>query len=166
MRKPRLEDAGALFRAYASDRDVVKFLTWKAHETEDETHAFLRHCLDEWANKASYPYVIDLNNGSAGSVGMIHLRDKPHGVGFGYVLAHPHWGRGFMTEALAALVDWSLAQSRVWRAYAFCDLENLASARVMEKAGMASEGILRRYFVHPNLSPEPRDCRMYAKVRS
>ena len=27
------------------------------------------------------------------------------------------------------------------------------------------EGILRRYFVHPNLSPEPRDCRLYAKVR-
>ena len=31
---------------------------------------------------------------------------------------------------------------------------------------MTFEGILRRYFVHPNISPEPRDCCLYAKVRS
>jgi len=35
----------------------------------------------------------------------------------------------------------------------------------MEKAGMTFEGVLRQYFVHPNISSEPRDCRMYAKVR-
>ena len=71
-----------------------------------------------------------------------------------------------MTEALSALVDWSLDQPQIWQASAFCDMENLASARVMEKSGMAFEGILRRYCVHPNISSEPRDCRMYAKVRA
>jgi [ribosomal protein S5]-alanine N-acetyltransferase len=35
----------------------------------------------------------------------------------------------------------------------------------MEKAGMTLEGTLRRWFVHPNISPEPRDCRVYARVR-
>jgi RimJ/RimL family protein N-acetyltransferase len=44
-------------------------------------------------------------------------------------------------------------------------VENIASARVMEKAGMAREGLLRRYVVHPNISAEPRDAYLYAVVR-
>lgn len=166
LRKPRLEDAGPLFRAYASDRRVVRFVTWKAHETEEDTREYLRRCLSEWSNGTGYPYVIELVDDSSGPVGMIHLHKEHHGVSFGYVIAHHHWGKGFATEALSKLVDGSLAQSEVWRASACCDIENLASARVMEKAGMTFEGVLRRYLVHPNISPEPRDCRVYAKVRS
>jgi RimJ/RimL family protein N-acetyltransferase len=36
----------------------------------------------------------------------------------------------------------------------------------MEKAGLTFEGILRRFFVHPNVSPEPRDCKVYSRVRA
>lgn len=84
---------------------------------------------------------------------------------FGYVLARPQWGQGLMAEALRFGVDWALSQPEVFRAYSFCDVENPASARVMEKAGMAREGILRRYHTCPNLSPEPRDCILCARVR-
>ncbi len=166
LRKPRLEDAGQLFHAYASDRDIVRFMSWQAHATEDETLDFIRHCLGEWSNGTGYPYVIETGDEPAGPVGMIHLHKRPHRVEFGYVIARPYWGQGYMTEALSTLVDWSLDQPQIWRASAFCDIDNLASARVMEKAGMIFEGILRRFFVHPNISGEPRDCRMYAKVRS
>jgi len=41
-----------------------------------------------------------------------------------------------------------------------------ASARVLEKLGMSREGVLRRWIIHPNISAEPRDCYVYAKVRS
>jgi [ribosomal protein S5]-alanine N-acetyltransferase len=44
-------------------------------------------------------------------------------------------------------------------------VENLASARVMEKAGMTREGLLRRWIIHPNVSDEPRSCFSFAKVR-
>ena len=39
------------------------------------------------------------------------------------------WGQVYMTEALTTLLDWSLSQPEIWRASAFCDAENLASAR-------------------------------------
>jgi RimJ/RimL family protein N-acetyltransferase len=39
-----------------------------------------------------------------------------------------------------------------------CDVDNLASARVLEKVGMQREGLLRRQIVHPNISDEPGDC--------
>jgi hypothetical protein len=51
---------------------------------------------------------------------------------------------------------------RVW---AVCDSTHLASVRVLEKAGLEREGILRRFIVHPNISPEPRDCFCYSRVR-
>ena len=49
--------------------------------------------------------------------------------------------------------------------WAVCDIDNLASARVMEKAGMQREGILKRWSVHPNISAEPRDSYCYAVVK-
>jgi len=65
---------------------------------------------------------------------------------------------GYMTEAVAGIIDWALKQESVYRVWAVCDVENLASAQVLEKAGMQREGILRRWTMHPNRSDEPRDC--------
>ena len=46
--------------------------------------------------------------------------------------------------------------------WATCDVDNLASARVLEKAGFEREGRLHNWIVHPNIGPEPRDCYVYA----
>ena len=70
-----------------------------------------------------------------------------------------------MSEAVRLLVTWAMQQSPIFRVRAVCDTANLASARVLEKAGLEREGILRRWIVHPNISSEPRDCFVYARVR-
>ena len=165
LRKPRLDDATQLYRSYTQDQEVAHFMSWRPHDSEVQTADFLRCCLKDWASGANYPFVIESASETGRPIGMIDLRPRSEGAQFGYVLARAHWGKGYMSDALASLVDWSLEQPGIFRASAFCDVENLASARVMEKAGMDFEGILRRYFVHPNISPEPRDCRIYAKVR-
>ena len=83
----------------------------------------------------------------------------------GYVLARPHWGHGYMTEAVRAVIGIVFDQPHVHRIAAFADEENFASARVLEKAGMQREGILRRWSLHPNISSIPRDCWSFAIVR-
>jgi RimJ/RimL family protein N-acetyltransferase len=70
-----------------------------------------------------------------------------------------------MTEAATSIVDWAIAQPQIFRVWAFCDVENAASARVLEKLGMKYEGILRRWLAHTNISADPRDCLCYAKVK-
>jgi [ribosomal protein S5]-alanine N-acetyltransferase len=70
-----------------------------------------------------------------------------------------------MTEALTEVVSWALQQPSIFRIGAVCDVENIASARVMEKAGLLREGLLRRWLVHPNVGDDPRDCWSYARVR-
>ncbi len=70
-----------------------------------------------------------------------------------------------MTEAVRAVIAWVFAQPGIYRVWAVCDVENLASARVLEKAGMHLEGILRRWLIHSNVSVEPRDCFCYSIVK-
>ena len=68
-------------------------------------------------------------------------------------------------EALRPIVEWSLAQPGIFRVWALCDVDNAASARVLEKVGMRREGLLRRNTMHPNVSDEPRDSYCYAIVK-
>jgi [ribosomal protein S5]-alanine N-acetyltransferase len=92
-------------------------------------------------------------------------RPVSYRLGYGYVLARQFWGQGLMTEVLTAAVEWALVQSDVWRIGDVCDVDNLASARVMGKAGMKKEALLRRWSMHPNVSDEPRDCFSFARYR-
>jgi RimJ/RimL family protein N-acetyltransferase len=98
-------------------------------------------------------------------MGMIIARVDAGKWEMGYVLARKHWGKGYMTEALRGLIAWALKQKEIYRIWAVCDVDNGASARVMEKIGMQREGVLRRWSVHPNISPEPRDSFCYAIVK-
>ncbi len=98
-------------------------------------------------------------------LGMASLFPADHHAELGYVLARRHWGQGYMPEAARAVIDWALAQPGLVRVWAVTDVENRASARVLEKIGMQQEGVLRRFGLHPNVSPEPRDCLLFARVR-
>jgi ribosomal-protein-alanine N-acetyltransferase len=164
LRRLAIENAAAIFARYAQDPEVTRYLIWRPHQSIAETEAYIESRIEAWESGMAFTYALTLA-GDPTAIGAIELRPGPHGVEFGYVLARPHWGHGYMAEALRALVDWALAQAGVWRAWAYCDAENAASARVMEKAGLAFEAVLGRWAVHPNLSPEPRDCRVYARLR-
>ena len=60
-------------------------------------------------------------------------------ISFGYLLARSHWNRGYMTEALRAVFAYEFETLGVPRLSATCEVDNAASARVMEKAGMRRE---------------------------
>ncbi|MCY3876703.1 MAG: GNAT family N-acetyltransferase [Rhodobacteraceae bacterium] len=166
LRKPKLEDPDPIFASFATDPDVVGFLSWEVHQSVQDTLDFLQFRRRSWSNETTFAYIIELQNSPEIPIGMIDVRRQGPRVAFGYVLARPLWGRGYMTEALSSLVGWSLNQPDIWRASAYCDADNSASAKVMEKAGMEFEGVLHRYGVFRNVSSEPGDCVMYAKVRA
>jgi [ribosomal protein S5]-alanine N-acetyltransferase len=158
-------DAPAIFTDYARDPRVLRFLTFRPHRALSETEAYIGRCTAA-ATDRSRTYVL-IGRVDGRLLGAFDLRrPEAHRLGFGYVLAHAHWGRGLMTEALGEVVDWAMRQDAIWRIGDVCDTENLASARVMEKAGLEREGILRRWIVRPNISSTPRDCFSYARVRS
>jgi len=165
-RRPREDDAEAAFAAYAADPEVTRFLSWRWYHEVAPFREFLRGAIRIWESDAGghFPWMLCLRD-TGELIGSIGVSLDIHGVMLGYVLGRAYWGRGLATEAARYVVAWALAQPPVYRVWAFCDVENPASARVLEKCGMAREAVLRRWHVCPTIGPEPRDCLIYARVR-
>ena len=164
LRKPRMEDAPAIFEIYAQDSEVMRYLVWKPHKNIQETEQFLLACGQLWRTGKDFAYAITLKDDGR-LIGMFGIHPMNFKIEVGYALARPYWSKGYMTEVLRAMIEWAFAQPDIFRVQAICDVENIASARVMEKAGMTHEGLLRRYILHPNISDEPRDAYLYAIVK-
>lgn len=153
-----------MFRNWASDPEVPRYMTWAPNPDVAESRRILGTAIQAW-DKGEGHRVWAIEAREVGEpVGMIGV-SLQNGVYFGYVLGRPWWGRGYTTEALRAVCDVALAEPDIYRAWAVCDVENVASARVMEKAGMTFEGVLRAFSRHPALGDAPRDCRCYARVK-
>jgi len=150
-----MEDAGEIFARYAQDAEVTRYLTWRPHKGVETVQEFLRRLLALLEQGALLPWVVEAQ-ADRRLLGVMDLRLQEHRVEIGYALARDAWGQGFATEAARALVEWALTQPGIYRVWAVCDVDNRASARVLEKAGLLREGLLRRWSVHPNVSAEPR----------
>ena len=156
------DDGAAIHDGWVQDAEVARYLTWRPHRSMDETIAYITRVV---ASTTSRTYVL-VGKDDGKIRGAFDLRDIGHGrIGYGYVLARSYWGQGLMTEALTTAVDWAMAQPNIWRIGDICDVENTGSARVMEKAGLMREGMLRRWMMFPNLGAAPRDCYMYARTK-
>jgi len=164
LRTPVAADADAIFAAYAQDVEVCRYMVWSPHASVAVTRGFIAECLAGWTAGTPLAYIIE-GTDSGEVMGMIEARVLPTRIDVGYVLARHRWGSGLMPEALEALADACLARPEIFRVQALCDVDNRASARVLEKCGFVREGRLERYGVHPNISPEPRAVYMYARCR-
>ena len=157
-------DAPLAFASYTSDSKVARYMTWRPHKSVAETAAFLRRCEEVWEKGSAFPWSLWLKSDHS-YAGMLEARIKGHAVDIGYVLARRLWRQGLMGEAVAGLIRWALAQPEIYRVWAVCDADNVASARLLESVGMQREGTLRRWISHPNASDSPRDCLCYAVVK-
>ena len=164
LRRPVLEDAEAIFEEYAADPEVTRYLTWVPHSERSTVVEFLASAIDGNASGKSYSWILSKpDEGTA--IGMLGARVLGHMLDIGYVLGRRHWGNGYMPEAISWLAEWALQQAGVFRVSAVCDIENIASARALEKSNFEREGVLHRWIVLPNRSSEPRDCYIYGRAR-
>jgi RimJ/RimL family protein N-acetyltransferase len=165
LRSPKPGDAQHAFDRWTTDPEVAKYTSWQPHQEAATMKAFLEQLVQKQAAGHCFAYMICERDDDR-PIGMIEAKPKE---GFkatvGYVLMRQAWGKGYMTEALGQVMEALFELPAMRRVYAFCDVDNPASAAVMRKVGMKDEGVLRKYFVHPNISQEPRDVLMLAKVR-
>jgi RimJ/RimL family protein N-acetyltransferase len=165
LRKPRIGDAAPIFAGWTQDAEVTRYLTWRPHAALSHTEHFLALSIDAWNDDERTVYVITTRETDV-PIGLIEARfESTFAASVGYVLRRSEWNRGYMTEACRAVVDRLVALPEIWRVWAYCDIENAASARVLERSGMQHEGVSRRAILHPNRSETPRDVHLYARVR-
>ena len=163
LRRPTPTDAPAVYE-YGRDPEVTRYLIFPTHTSVADAEDFLGRCPARWESGEEYCWVITLKDQDR-AIGSIACRVRGHAADIGYALARAYWRRGYATEAGRAVTAWAASVPAIYRVWAVCDVENAASAHVLEKLGMAREGVLRRWLVHPNRSAEPRDCYVYARVR-
>jgi len=164
IRPPKMEDAEAIYEGYAQDKQVTKYVIWSPHSSIEITREFMRRCIRVWEEKTAFPWVI-IRRDENYVVGMVELRIEGHKADLGYVISRPEWGKGYATEAVQAVVSWAVEQPSIMRVWALCDVDNIASARVLEKVGMEREGVLRQFIIHPNVSKKPRDVYCYSLIK-
>ena len=164
LRRPRPDDAAAIFARYASVPEVTRYMSFPRHVAIDQTRAFLDFCDDEWRRWPAGPYLIESRAdgrllGGTGFAFETHYRAST-----GYVFARDAWGKGYATEAVNAIVEIG-KDIGIIRLYALCHVDHARSARVLQRAGFTYEGVLQRYLEFPNLAPgEPADVHCYARV--
>ena len=147
LRPVVLEDVPAMYRNWTGDDEVTKYLTWPTHASTEVTKGFVQYLLGCYENPKNYCWGIVLKDESPEPVGMISVVSMNEEVGsvqIGYCLSRAHWGRGIMTEALGAVIDFAFNALGAQRVEARHDVNNPASGAVMRKCGMVYEGTLRR----------------------
>lgn len=166
LRKPVIKDKAEIFNSYASDSVVTKYLVWKPLSDLDQAELFIKRCINNWKNGKEFSFVI-VNKESDKIIGMIRLGLNNAEGEFGYVFDKNEWGKGYATEALRAIIRTAFDEfSGLMEIKGICDIENMASARVMEKAGLQFRGIAHAHTFRPNLTENPRDDRVYSIKRT
>jgi len=139
LRPLRIEDAEALHPMY-SDAEANTYGSHPATTTLDESRARLEKGIADPTWRA---WAVTLK-GDDTAIGTVACYEKRQGkvTEIGYVLKRAFWGRGIVTEAVAAMIDLLFAEGQR-RVFADTDPDNKASTAVLERLGFTLEARLR-----------------------
>jgi RimJ/RimL family protein N-acetyltransferase len=145
--------------ALRMDPRMTQYNEYILSRTPEEVHAWIASTIDHNSRVPRFSWNLAIVRREDGAIlGWIGTgqADEPErgDMDFGYALLPAHWGQGYASEALHALVDWCFANFDITQVYGECNVENPRSARVMEKAGLL-----------PDPTPGPEDERRFAVSR-
>lgn len=134
------------FTAMRADPLVARYQNWE-NFTEADGRNFLHDIAGAEPGAPGWFQFALEEHGSGCFIGDCGLRTMEHDTRLGqigYTIARSHWGRGFATEAVVALVRYAFGAFPFHRITASADPRNSASCRVLEKAGFTKEGHFRQ----------------------
>jgi RimJ/RimL family protein N-acetyltransferase len=143
-----------------------------AHNMNLIPHPYTREMGVDWIEKANAGtpethFAITIADAVVGGIGLELLDPARQNVSqhvgeLGYWLGEQFWGRGIMSEAVAAFTEWSFSNLEIIRVQAAVYARNPASARVPTKANFVFEGRQRARYLKDN---ELIDGLIFARIR-
>lgn len=135
------------FYAYCKDPDVGPNAGWKPHESIGESKGI----LESWVRGSDTDFIWALEDKESGkAVGSLGLHEedrRPKVPGckmLGYVLSKEYWGKGLMTEAANAIIDYAFRELKLRILTVNHFTFNRRSRSVIEKCGFHYEGTMRQ----------------------
>lgn len=146
LRKFKINDVNDMFE-WLGDEDVVKEFTFPVHEDISTTQKILEKWIRSYEVKDYFNWAITLKDSGKviGNLAAIQINREHDRCEIYYALNRKYWGQGLMTESVKSIVEYLLISAGMNRVEAKCDTLNPASGKVLEKAGMIYEGLLREY---------------------
>ena len=134
LRRLRPDDAEKIYRGWATDGEVTRYLTWEPHESIDTTQALLERWLAAYADPSVRRYGIERKEDGVlmGMIDVVTLREGCPELG--YCLGRSWWNRGYMTEAVKTLTEELFYEGNP-SVFIRAAAENIGSNRVIQKAG-------------------------------
>ncbi len=148
LRRLELSDA-LLVHEYMREQDI-------AANTLLIPYPYPEGAAEEWISNSqesfdegeaySFALVLKAEKRFIGAMG-IHPNLDHRRAELGYWLGKPYWNKGYVTEAARRVIQFGFEDLKLNRIHANYFTHNPASARVMQKAGMTFEGILRGHYL-------------------
>lgn len=161
LRPYEVSDAEAMYE-YAKNPNVGPHAGWKPHESVEETVEIIKRLF---LPVGAYAIIHKEDGKLIGSIALEYDKRRPDAASkeIGYSLAEEYWGRGFMTEAARAVIDYGFEKLNL-EVIAICTgTKNARSARVIDKCGFVYEGTERScYRIYDG---RLRDSRCYSMLR-
>lgn len=148
--------------AYASDPQVCRYTDWGPN-TLAQTQEFIDEVVTASLveQRGSFTWAVTGVDGLLGAISVTVTSEQHRRGVMGYVLARAHWGRGYATEAAAAVLRFACEELGLERVEATCRPGNVASQRVLMKIGMQQEGLLRSHML---IRGQREDSLLFAAV--
>lgn len=147
LRRFKLVDAEAMYKNWASDPEVTKYLMWPLHKDISVTGSILKEWVSQYKNDMCYRWAITLKshgNEPIGIIDIVRMDNHIASVHVGYCIGKRWWKKGITSEALAALIPFFFEEVGVNRIESRHDPRNPGSGKVMEKCGLIYEGTIKQ----------------------
>ena len=144
LRPIAMSDAQEIYE-YCCRDEVTKFVRFETHKSIADTEAFIASIIANDERGRVWAIVLKERNTVIGTIGIHKVELQNQKLEVGYALSNDFWNKGITTEALRALIQTIFEQTTINRIEALAMIENPPSAKVMEKAGMKFEGVLREF---------------------
>ncbi|MBL8966338.1 MAG: GNAT family N-acetyltransferase [Spirochaetaceae bacterium] len=144
LRPIALEDAERIFELY-SDPRVAEYDDFEPYTDKAAALRCVEATLGAFDSGRNLRWVLAPKEDDRfiGSCGLSDFDEEARRAEIGYDLLPREWGKGFMSEAVAAVLDYGFGAMGLNRIEAFITPGNAASVRVLEKNGFSREGLVR-----------------------
>ena len=138
LRKVRREDAADYYKHLGSSEAVTRYMLFNPHKDFSESVASVEKALQRYETGRFYRWAITRkeDDGFLGVIDLLRFDEDRNTCSFAYMIGQPFWGKGYGTESLKAVFCFAFDEMKLDAVEADHMAENIASGRVMQKAGM------------------------------
>lgn len=144
LRRFTIEDAQNVFNNWASDKNTCRTSNWDCYKNVEFTKDILKKWIAKY-DEGDYNWAVELKSSHEiiGNINAVNFSEKHQNCEIGYAYGSKYWNKGYATEALKRVIDFFLNDVQIHLVEAKHASSNPQSGRVLQKAGMQQDGILR-----------------------